>query len=144
MAATLLVDIKASVPYPRRLWSSVAAALCGAFQFALPYIAKDLHYHGGDAVLSSAVVLGAACGAVTAGQLADRLGPRHAQILNCLAFLAGSVLSACCRGHSAFLAGRALAGIGAGAASLYVPRYIAEVAPPSLRGRLGSLNQVSA
>jgi MFS family permease len=31
---------------------------------------------------------------------------------------------------------------GAGAASLYVPRYIAEVAPPALRGWLGSLNQV--
>lgn len=31
---------------------------------------------------------------------------------------------------------------GAGAASLYVPRYIAEVSPPSLRGWLGSLNQV--
>jgi len=78
---------------------------------ALPYIAKDLHYHR-DAVLSSAVVLGAACGAVTAGQLADWLGPRHAQIVNCLAFLAGSILSACCSGHFAFLAGRALAGIG--------------------------------
>lgn len=32
--------------------------------------------------------------------------------------------------------------VGAGAASLYVPRYIAEVSPPPLRGRLGSLNQV--
>lgn len=31
---------------------------------------------------------------------------------------------------------------GAGAASLYVPRYIAEVSPPALRGWLGSLNQV--
>jgi hypothetical protein len=31
---------------------------------------------------------------------------------------------------------------GAGAASLYVPRYIAEVAPPALRGWLGSMNQV--
>ena len=38
-------------------------------------------------------------------------------------------------------AGRALAGIGAGAASLYVPRYIAEVAPISIRGGLATLNQ---
>jgi hypothetical protein len=36
----------------------------------------------------------------------------------------------------------AVGAVGAGAASLYVPRYIAEVAPPLLRGRLGSLNQV--
>lgn len=39
-------------------------------------------------------------------------------------------------------AGRALAGIGAGAASLYVPRYISEVAPISIRGGLATLNQV--
>jgi hypothetical protein len=32
--------------------------------------------------------------------------------------------------------------VGAGAASLYVPRYIAEVSPPALRGWLGSFNQV--
>eukprot|EP00878_Enallax_costatus_P015475 GHUV01016210.1.p1 GENE.GHUV01016210.1~~GHUV01016210.1.p1 ORF type:complete len:748 (+),score=249.62 GHUV01016210.1:490-2733(+) len=41
-----------------------------------------------------------------------------------------------------FLVGRFVAGIGAGAASLYVPRYIAEISPPRLRGWLGSLNQV--
>ncbi len=39
-------------------------------------------------------------------------------------------------------AGRALAGVGAGAASLYVPRYISEVAPISIRGALATLNQV--
>ncbi len=31
---------------------------------------------------------------------------------------------------------------GAGAASLYTPRYIAEISPSSLRGRLGSQSQV--
>jgi MFS family permease len=46
---------------------------------ALPFITKDLHYHK-DGVLSSAVVLGAAAGAITAGKLADVLGPRHAQV----------------------------------------------------------------
>jgi MFS family permease len=46
---------------------------------ALPYICKDLHYHK-EGVLSSAVVVGAAAGAITAGKLADTLGPRHAQV----------------------------------------------------------------
>jgi hypothetical protein len=62
---TLKVDDRER--YPRCLWISVAGSLAGAFSFgwnvallntALPYIAKDLHYHK-DAVLSSAVVLGA-------------------------------------------------------------------------------------
>jgi hypothetical protein len=63
--ATLKIDDRER--YPRCLWISVAGSLAGAFSFgwnvavlntALPYIAKDLHYHK-DAVLSSAVVLGA-------------------------------------------------------------------------------------
>lgn len=51
----------------------------GVLNTALPFIAKDLHYHK-QGVLSSAVVLGAAAGAITAGKLADTLGPRHAQV----------------------------------------------------------------
>ena len=39
--------------------------------------------------------------------------------------------------------GRFLAGSGAGAASLYVPRYLAEIAPVSIRGGIATLNQAS-
>ena len=39
-------------------------------------------------------------------------------------------------------AGRFLAGSGAGAASLYVPRYLAEIAPVAVRGGIATLNQV--
>ncbi len=38
--------------------------------------------------------------------------------------------------------GRVIAGLGCGAASLFVPRYIAEVAPPDVRGALGTMTQV--
>ena len=41
------------------------------------------------------------------------------------------------------LAGRALAGLGAGAASVLVPRYLAEVAPLDIRGAVGTLTQAS-
>lgn len=54
----------------------------GVLNTALPFIAKDLHYHK-DGILSSAIVLGAAAGAITAGKLADVLGPRHAQVTGC-------------------------------------------------------------
>lgn len=55
------------------------ASQVGVLNTALPFIAKDLHYHK-DGMLSSAIVLGAAAGAITAGKLADVLGPRHAQV----------------------------------------------------------------
>ena len=46
------------------------------------------------------------------------------------------------RSVSELPAGRLLAGWGAGAASLYVPRYLSEIAPATIRGALGTLSQV--
>lgn len=40
-------------------------------------------------------------------------------------------------------AGRFITGIAAGAITLFTPRYIAETAPPAIRGAVGSLSQVS-
>uniref|UniRef100_A0A383WDI7 Major facilitator superfamily (MFS) profile domain-containing protein n=1 Tax=Tetradesmus obliquus TaxID=3088 RepID=A0A383WDI7_TETOB len=116
--ATLKIDERER--YPRCLWISVAGSLAGAFNFgwnvavlntALPYIAKDLHYHK-DAVLSSAVVLGAASGALLAGKAADHWGPRHAQVFNCLPFMLGALLAASSQHHNVFLMGRFVSGIG--------------------------------
>eukprot|EP00877_Chromochloris_zofingiensis_P014348 jgi/Chrzof1/9167/Cz03g38140.t1 len=137
--------------YPLTLWISIGGALLGAFQFgyqigvlntALYYVTKDLTYDN-EAVLSSAVVLGAMFGAICSGKFADKVGPKTAQIVNAVPFIIGAVLSAVSpHRHVGFLAGRVISGLGAGAASLYTPRYIAEIAPTSLRGRLGSQNQV--
>lgn len=137
--------------YPRTLWVSVTGALLGSLQFgyqigilntAQPYVVKELHYHN-EAVLSSAIVLGAAFGAITAGQIADGVGPRKAQLLNVIPFVLGVLLTAVAPvGYWGFLLGRLISGFGAGAASLYAPRYIAEISPVVYRGRLGSQHQV--
>lgn len=44
--------------------------------------------------------------------------------------------------YAPHISGRVVAGLGCGAASLFVPRYIAEVAPPDVRGALGTMTQV--
>ena len=47
------------------------------------------------------------------------------------------------RGNMDFIyAGRAIAGLGIGAASLTVPVYISEIAPPSIRGRLVGIFEI--
>jgi MFS family permease len=97
-----------------------------------------------DALLSSAVVAGAALGALCAGRLADLAGPRRAQLLNALPFAAGGAATALARSPAAFIAARLLVGWAAGAASLLTPRYIAEISVPALRGRIGSQHQVRA
>ena len=67
-----------------------------------------------EGVISSAVVLGAAVGSLSAGHIADSFGPRLAQILNTVPFVVGTVL--CCLSpgkHIGFLLGRVVTGIGA-------------------------------
>jgi hypothetical protein len=66
-----------------------------------------------------------------------------AAIVNNLSLLAGTAASMAATGLPAMLAGRALAGLGAGAASVLVPRYLAEVAPLDIRGAVGTLTQAS-
>ena len=42
-----------------------------------------------------------------------------------------------------YYAGRFLAGLGVGTASLVVPRYLVEIAPTPIRGALGTVSQVT-
>ncbi len=84
----------------------------GVLNTAVTYIADDLGTDN-EAVLSSAVVLGAALGAICAGKLADLLGPKAAQLLNALPFALGTLLSAVAGHEATFLAGRLLTGFGA-------------------------------
>lgn len=67
-----------------------------------------------------------------------------AAVLNNAPLVAGAAL---CMGATrllTLLAGRFLAGVGAGAASVLVPRYVSEIAPTAIRGALGTGNQASA
>jgi MFS transporter, SP family, galactose:H+ symporter len=56
--------------------------------------------------------------------------------------IAGTALSAAAPGTAALLVGRAVVGLGVGAASSTVPLYLSELAPPGRRGRLVTLNQL--
>lgn len=136
--------------YPAALWIACVGALLGSLQYgyaigvlntSLTAVLDDLDTDD-DSLLSSAVVAGAALGALCSGRLADHLGPRRAQLLNTLPFALGGVMSAVSRSPITFLAARLVVGFGAGAASLLTPRYIAEISVPALRGRIGSQHQV--
>eukprot|EP00887_Chlorella_sp_A99_P005345 scaffold1.g5345.t1 len=116
----------------------------GVLNTALPAVAADLGFAeaGGGAVVVSALVVGAFAGSLSAGQLADRCGPKRAILLNTLPLLAGGLICTAAPGLWAMLAGRLVAGLGAGGASVLVPRYLSEIAPTSIRGALGTGTQV--
>jgi MFS transporter, SP family, arabinose:H+ symporter len=93
-------------------------------------------------VVGSALI-GCVVGAALSGALTDRLGRRSVLSGAAVLFLVSSLWSAVAQSTDSLVAARILGGIGVGFASLLVPVYIAELAPPGPRGALVSLNQVA-
>jgi len=91
----------------------------------------------------AAVLLGCAVGAFVAGTIADRLGRRMTMLLDGALFLASAVATGLAGSAAFFMASRLVGGLAIGGASVLAPMYISEVAPPQLRGRLASLQQLA-
>lgn len=94
-------------------------------------------------IATSSLLVGCVGGASIAGVLSDRFGRRRILILSALLFAASSVGAALPRSLPEFVTARFIGGIAIGVASVLAPIYIAEVAPPRIRGRLVSLNQMA-
>jgi sugar porter (SP) family MFS transporter len=97
----------------------------------------------GTGLAVSLALVSAAIGAFFAGQMADRFGRIRCMIIASILFLISAIGSGIPRNIYEFIAWRILGGFGVGAASIIVPAYIAETSPASLRGRLGSMQQLA-
>lgn len=91
----------------------------------------------------SIALAGCLIGAVTAGSLADRIGRKKLLIVSAIIFGVTAYGTGAFDVFAWFLAVRFLGGIAIGIASGLSPMYIAEVAPPNIRGKLVSLNQLT-
>jgi MFS transporter, SP family, sugar:H+ symporter len=103
-------------------------------------------FHIGNAALGFAVasaLLGAAFGAVTAGRLADKVGRLAVMKIAALLFLVSAIGAGLAPDVRVVVVFRVIGGIGVGMASVIAPAYIAEISPPQVRGRLGSLQQLA-
>jgi len=89
------------------------------------------------------VIFGAMAGNLLAGPLSDRFGRKRVLILVALLFSISATWSALATGYTEFIIARIIGGIGIGGAILIAPVYIAEIAPPKLRGSLVSFNQLN-
>ncbi|KAJ0268839.1 hypothetical protein Brms1b_012538 [Colletotrichum noveboracense] len=84
-------------------------------------------------------------GALLTFPIAEKFGRRKTVMLAGTVFLLGGTLMTAARGSlNMIYAGRAIAGLGIGASSLTVPVYIAETAPPSIRGRLVGIFEIAS
>jgi len=136
----------------RILGISLAAAL-GGFLFgfdtavingAIDAMSEDFGISGflqGFAV--SSALLGCVLGAWFAGPLAARQGRIRVMVVASVLFTISAIGSGLAFGTWDLIAWRTLGGLGVGAASVIAPAYIAEVSPASVRGRLGSLQQLA-
>ncbi|KAL8336609.1 hypothetical protein RB601_000428 [Gaeumannomyces tritici] len=95
------------------------------------------------ATISSVFTLGGLAGALAAGPFCSRHGRRLGMQGTALVFLAGSAVEALAGGVALMGVGRVLNGFGAGAATVIVPIYISETAPPASRGFFGAFTQIS-
>uniref|UniRef100_A0A8C5WZE5 Solute carrier family 2 member 13 n=1 Tax=Laticauda laticaudata TaxID=8630 RepID=A0A8C5WZE5_LATLA len=113
----------------------------GVVSGALLLLKKELHLDAAwQELLVSGTVGAAALAALLGGALNGCWGRRACILLASLVFAAGAVLLAAAPDKETLLGGRLVVGLGIGIASMTVPVYIAEVAPPHLRGRLVTIN----
>ncbi len=104
------------------------------------------YFHMTDAMLGFAVgcvIFGAMGGNLLAGPMADKFGRKQVLIVVAALFAISATWSALATGYTEFIIARIIGGIGIGGAILIAPIYIAEIAPPSLRGSLVSFNQLN-
>ncbi|MFI9027180.1 sugar porter family MFS transporter [Streptomyces sp. NPDC053560] len=101
-------------------------------------------YDVGSAGLAQVIaiaLIGCAIGAATAGRIADRIGRIRVMQIAAILFTVSAVGSALPFAIWDLAIWRIVGGFGIGMASVIGPAYIAEVAPPAYRGRLGSFQQ---
>lgn len=95
------------------------------------------------ASLSSVFVLGGFIGAMTSGPLSTKRGKLFVMRLSTILFTLGSVIQTVAGSVLLMQVGRLVVGLASGAATVIVPLYVAELAPPSQKGFFGSFTQVS-
>lgn len=93
-------------------------------------------------LVSSLYTPGGLLGALAAGPCATKYGRLLTMRLTTIFFTLGPVLEALAPSIWVMTVGRFISGIGAGAAIVVVPIYIAEVAPPTAKGLFGALTQI--
>ncbi|WP_153504571.1 sugar porter family MFS transporter [Cumulibacter manganitolerans] len=91
----------------------------------------------------AAALIGAAVGAFTGGRVADRIGRLAVMKIAALLFLVSAIGCGFAPNLALFVTFRIIGGLGVGVASVIAPAYIAEISPPRIRGRLGSLQQLA-
>ncbi|CAO1626765.1 unnamed protein product [Sympodiomycopsis kandeliae] len=91
--------------------------------------------------ITSSLLLGAFVATIPGALIADRFSRRTAIMFGAVVFILGGALQTGANGKGMMMAGRFIAGFGIGVLTMLAPLYQSEIAHPSIRGRLTTLQQ---
>jgi len=131
--------------------ASAAVAALGGFLFgfdtgiisgALLFIKQEFGLSANlQQLVVGSLLLAAVVGALLGGPISDVWGRKRTLILAALIFGVGALVASFSPNLAVLVVARVLLGLAIGIASMIVPVYIAEIAPPRVRGALVSLQQ---
>ncbi|MDM8212764.1 sugar porter family MFS transporter [Enterococcus hirae] len=134
-----LKQIAAIVTIAALLFGYNTAVVNGSLQF----IVKDLGITSFQkGIVSSALTLSAAFGAVFGGAISDKIGRKKTLRWIAWIFLIGAAGCGLSVSYSLLVASRFFLGLAVGSASAVVPLYLGEIASPDQRGKMVGLNQI--
>jgi sugar porter (SP) family MFS transporter len=128
MGMKYFIRLYTSIPYPPTGDSAEDLALQQAF--VLPSWKQSL--------MTSILSAGTFFGAITAGDIADRIGRRWTIISGCIIFSVGCIFETASTTFPVMVVGRLIAGAGVGFISAIIILYMSEIAPKKVRGALVS------
>src|SRR5215469_14366311 len=115
----------------------------GVISGATPFIQREFAVTDSDIEwIVSAMMLGAAMGALGASWMSALLGRKRSLILGATLFVAGSLLCGVAVSAQMLVIARFVLGLAIGIATFTAPLYLAEVAPEKIRGAMISLYQL--
>jgi sugar porter (SP) family MFS transporter len=114
----------------------------GIISGALLFIKQEFNLSAGlQQLVVGSLLLAAVVGALLGGPISDAWGRKRTLILAALVFGVGALVAGFSPNVAVLVVARVLLGLAIGIASMIVPVYIAEIAPPRVRGALVSLQQ---
>ncbi|MDX2108019.1 MAG: sugar porter family MFS transporter [Candidatus Melainabacteria bacterium] len=116
----------------------------GVISGALPFIKNQFTLTPeGEGLVVSGVLFGATFSSLISGSLTDTFGRKKVLLTTAMLFAGGSILAAYAPSVEMLVVGRIILGLAIGVASFAAPLYIAEMAPPKVRGTLVAMNQMA-
>jgi len=91
----------------------------------------------------SSLTLTATLAMMIAGPLSDRFGRKRILVVASILYAVSAIGSALAPTFLLLVIARMIGGLGVGASLIIAPMYIAEIAPPSMRGQMVSFNQLN-